>query len=148
MGGYGSASCVQWNARICSRRLSSMIETTDEIPKRATFSGVSMVYARPITGIWKVWRSVTRDSLCAIAHLRINLPLLTTLPGPRKRAPEPWSGEEEVHDGPTIGPDTISVTHRRSDRSEGVREGLASLREKRLGDSASFGFPLRSYIPL
>src|SRR3970040_1337978 len=112
MGAYGSASCVEWNARICSRRLSSMIETTDEIPKRATFNGVSMVYASPITGIWKVWRSVTRDSLCDIAHLRITPPPLTSLPGPRKRAPESWSGEEGVHDEPTIGPDTVSVTHR------------------------------------
>src|SRR3970282_819915 len=118
MGAYGSASCVQWNARICSRRLSSMIETTEEIPKRATFSGVSMVYASPITGIWKVWRSVTRDSLCAIAHLRINLPLLTTLPGSRQRAQESWSGAEGVHGGPTIGPDPMSVTHRCSDGSE------------------------------
>lgn len=32
-----------------------MIDTTEEIPNRATFNGVSIVYPNPITGIWKVW---------------------------------------------------------------------------------------------
>src|SRR6266705_6882463 len=38
-------------------------------------------------------------SFCAIAHLRTDLPQLVTLPGTRKRAPEPWSGKEGIHDG-------------------------------------------------
>ena len=57
IGTYASPARAQWKARICSTRLSSTIETTDEIPKRATFSGVSMVKASPITGMWNVCRS-------------------------------------------------------------------------------------------
>jgi hypothetical protein len=34
--------------------LSSIIEITEFIPNRATFIGVSMVKANPITGIWNV----------------------------------------------------------------------------------------------
>src|SRR5205823_13728819 len=52
-------------------------------------------------------------SFCAIAHLRADLPLLTSLPGTRKRAPESWCGKEGSTMEPTTGPDAISVTHLR-----------------------------------
>src|SRR5881397_1335984 len=55
-------------------------------------------------------------SFCAIAHLRTDLPRLTTLPGTRKSAPESWSGKKAVHDEPTTGPDATSVTQLRPGR--------------------------------
>jgi hypothetical protein len=38
-----------------------MIETTEEIPYLATFSGVSTVNPSPITGIWKVWGNIISE---------------------------------------------------------------------------------------